>query len=124
MNRAAITLALSVALVVALACSPTTSGAPGITCTSSTQCGSGLQCLADSLPADGGCESVGMECLQPCSSNVECDSVLGPGYTCSQGPCGASIATCQPALQASDGGAVIDASPARGADEASDGAHD
>jgi hypothetical protein len=125
-RAAAITLTLSVAFVVTVACSPATSGAPGISCTSDTQCGSGLECLADSVPATGGgCTSVGMECLQPCGdSNNLCDSVLGVGYVCSLGPCGASIATCQPALQTSDGGAVVDASPSRDADAASDGARD
>jgi len=104
MSKAAVALSLVIALVVAVACSPTTSGAPGISCTANADCGSGLRCLADALPADGGCESVGMECLEPCTTDAECTASLGAGYTCSSGPCGAAIATCQPAQPATDGG--------------------
>jgi hypothetical protein len=124
MHKAVITLALLVALALAIACAPVSSGLPGVSCTQSSDCGSGLQCLADSLPEDGGgCVSVGMECLKPCSSEEDCTATLGSGYFCSQGTCGASIATCQPEAEV-DAGPDADAASMSDAPATSDGAHD
>ena len=97
-------------VVPAVACSPTSSGAQGVSCTQDTDCGPGLQCLSESLPSeDGGCTGVGMECLLLCSTDAECVGSLGAGFECSKGPCGAGTLACQPVAPAGDGGSGADA---------------
>lgn len=81
---------------------------------------------------------LGMECLQPCTTTAECVASLGSGYTCSNGPCGATpTATCQPIIEL-DGGpdgetpVTLDATAASDGDatatldatQVSDGAHE
>jgi hypothetical protein len=109
-------IALGLLFVLFVACGPTSSGAPGISCTASSDCGSGLKCLSDTVLEDGGCVSVGMECVMPCTTTAQCTAALGAGYACSGGPCGASIVTCQPIVP-DDGGPEAAASM-------SDAAHD
>ncbi|HSY25638.1 MAG TPA: hypothetical protein VK841_26145 [Polyangiaceae bacterium] len=83
-----------------IACTPASSGLPYVSCTEDSDCNTGLRCLTNSLPElDGGCTSVGMECVQPCSQDSECTATLGSGYACLQGPCGASIPICQPIVE-------------------------
>src|SRR5580658_10663362 len=106
MHRVALALVLLVlfALAGTSACNDASSGVPGVSCTQTNNCQAGLQCLADSLPQGGGCVGIGMECLQTCTSTAECVASLGSGYTCSNGPCGATpTATCQPIIEI-DGG--------------------
>lgn len=98
---------LSVAFMISsvVACGPISSGQQGVTCDANSDCGSGLQCLSESLADEGGCTSIGKVCLTLCTSDSDCTNALGPGYTCSSGPCGASVPTCQvPTTAPSDGG--------------------
>ncbi len=69
----------------------------GTTCTTSNDCGSGLQCLQYDVPGEGGCKSLGLTCVQPCTSNADCAST-GSGYAC-YAACGTQT-ICQPAMDA------------------------
>ncbi|HLK36108.1 MAG TPA: hypothetical protein VKU41_05100 [Polyangiaceae bacterium] len=65
-------------------CGPTTTGIAGVSCIADGDCNAGLRCLeyqgfADA--GDAGCSSAGRECLRPCQSDSDCDS-LGPGLVC------------------------------------------
>jgi hypothetical protein len=103
---APMTLALSSVLV---ACGPISSGQQGVTCDENSDCGSGLQCFSESLAEEGGCTSIGKVCLTLCSDDSDCDKALGPGYTCSSGPCGASVPTCQVSATSTSDSGIPDA---------------
>jgi hypothetical protein len=81
------------------ACAPATSGAEGITCTTDSNCGSGLKCLSFRYVdggAEGGCSTAGQACLKPCQTNADCapdDAGFGECIT----SCGGQAA-CEPAM--------------------------
>jgi len=76
------------------ACGPTTSGVQGISCTSDSDCNSGLKCLAyyqvTDSGTDGGCDQFGSVCQQPCKSSSDCTE---EGYVCTSS-CG-DVTSCQ-----------------------------
>jgi hypothetical protein len=78
-------------------CSPKTSGIPGISCGSDSDCNSGLKCLDFEVPseagADAGCTSLGKECLQPCLASADC-ATADAGLVCFAS-CGGTPA-CEP----------------------------
>jgi hypothetical protein len=57
-------------------CGSTSGGAEGLSCTVDSDCFTGLECLAYMVSADGGCASLGNQCLQPCQ--VDSDCATGP----------------------------------------------
>jgi hypothetical protein len=81
------------------ACSPKTSGLEGISCSTDSDCGAGLKCLAYSIVvdggADGGCTSLGKICALPCATDTDCGS-LDAGFVCSS--------SCNPAPVCLPGG--------------------
>jgi hypothetical protein len=47
----------------------------GLACTTSRDCGNGLECLPYVIVvSDGGCSSLGNQCLQPCKVDPDCNS--------------------------------------------------
>jgi hypothetical protein len=70
-------------------------GFQGETCSRTSDCNSGLQCLDYSAVVDGGCTSLGLTCLQPCQTSMDCTSA-GTGFAC-YAACG-TVTVCQPAL--------------------------
>jgi hypothetical protein len=62
-------------------CGPAASGAEGISCAVDSDCYSGLKCLPYfvTATADGGCVSIGDECLQPCQVDSDCASGVSAG---------------------------------------------
>jgi hypothetical protein len=91
------------ALLLLLACdSGSLPGFQGESCRQASDCNSGLQCLDYSTVVDGGCVSLGLQCLQPCQASTDCGSA-GSGFGC-YAACGTE-AVCQPALPGmQDGG--------------------
>jgi len=114
--RRACAVGLAAAVVIA-GCGPVTSGVQGISCKVNTDCNSGLSCLTiyaeGDASGDGGCSSVGAECLQPCKTNSDCTE---QGYVC-LAACEGSPA-CLPAPAAAD--AAADAVPDAMTDAAGD----
>jgi hypothetical protein len=70
-------------------------GIQGIACRQTSDCNSGLECLEYMTEVDGGCASLGMQCLLPCQTAADCTSA-GSGFGC-YAACG-SEKVCQPAL--------------------------
>ncbi len=96
-----------VALVAASSCAAgcdATSGAEGITCETDSDCTNGLKCLPAYTIVDGGCSSIGNECLQPCQTDPDCASgpSAGLGLACFTS-CG-STPTCQEILYPPEAG--------------------
>jgi hypothetical protein len=74
----------------------------GADCKQTSDCNSGLQCLDYATVVDGGCTSLGMQCVQTCLSSSDCTSA-GAGFGC-YSVCGGP-AVCQPAVAGEpDGG--------------------
>jgi hypothetical protein len=102
-------------------CGSTTSGLEGISCSTDSDCNSGLKCLPyrvygeAGVPSDGGCPSIGNECLAPCNEDSDCTS-QGPGLVCLSGCGGTSV--CEAAvdlgLSQEDGG--VEGSPEASSD--------
>lgn len=71
--------------------------AEGVPCATNSDCVGGLQCLDYYIMADGGCASLGSECLQPCQVDSDCASgpSEGLGLVC-QTTCGAAPACEEP----------------------------
>ncbi len=74
-------------------CGSTSAGVEGLSCSVDGDCFSGLACLPYMVTTDGGCASLGSECLQPCQTNSDCASgpSTGLGLVC-QTACGAKPA--------------------------------
>lgn len=70
-------------------CGSTSGGAEGLACSVDSDCLSGLACLPYVVTMDGGCASLGNECLQRCQANSDCASgpSIGLGLVC-QTACG------------------------------------
>jgi hypothetical protein len=70
-------------------CSSTSGGAEGLSCSVDSDCFNGLACLPYMVSADGGCASLGNECLQPCQADSDCATgpSIGLGLVC-QTACG------------------------------------
>jgi hypothetical protein len=70
-------------------CSSTSGGAEGLSCSVDSDCFNGLECLPYMVNADGGCASLGNECLQPCQTDSDCATgpSIGLGLVC-QTACG------------------------------------
>jgi hypothetical protein len=87
-NQAWASAVAAVAMVV-FACGPTTSGIEGISCTSDSDCNTGLKCLAyypaPDSGADGGCTQYGSVCLEPCTTASDCTQ---QGDVCAMGCAG------------------------------------
>src|SRR5580658_5653417 len=60
-------------------CGPAASGAEGISCAVDSDCYGGLKRLPYFVTADGGCVSIGNECLQPCQVDSDCASGVSAG---------------------------------------------
>jgi len=95
--RALLPLVAVTVLLVAACDSGSVPDFAGTACTTSGDCGSGLQCLQYEVPGEGGCKSLGLTCVQPCQSNTDCAS-NGSGYAC-YAACGTQT-ICQPAMDA------------------------
>jgi len=103
------------------ACGPNTSGLQGISCSSDSDCNSGLKCLAYYLEtdsgADGGCGQFGSVCQQPCKITSDCTE---EGFVCVSS-CG-DVAACQLASAVPD--AAAEATTDATTDVVTDGAAD
>jgi len=96
--RALLFTGLAVLALLAACDTGSVPGFVGISCSTASDCNSGLDCLDYEVPAgDGGCKSLGMQCAQSCKSNADCAS-SGPGWAC-YAACG-TITLCQPAMDA------------------------
>jgi|HubBroStandDraft_1064217.scaffolds.fasta_scaffold435884_2 hypothetical protein len=81
-------------------CSSPSGGAEGLSCSVDSDCFNGLECLPYMMSAEGGCASLGNQCLQPCQTDSDCTT--GPstgliGLFC-QTTCGAKPACEQAPL--------------------------
>jgi hypothetical protein len=90
---AALFAAALVAAGCSAGCGSTSGGAEGLSCAVDSDCFSGLACLPYMVTTDGGCASLGNECLQRCQTNSDCASgpSVGLGLVC-QTACGAKPA--------------------------------
>jgi hypothetical protein len=114
-------------------CGATTSGIEGISCTTASDCNTGLSCLDYYTEGDSGteagCGSVGTVCLQPCTTTSDCTV---QGYACftACGGAGACLPGSTTVTTPSDAGvesgadATIEGATAPGADATSDVASD
>jgi hypothetical protein len=106
--RAALFAAATLAAGACAGCDTTSSAnAEGVPCSADSDCVGGLECLAYYVMADGGCASLGNECLQPCQVSSDCASgpSQGLGLVC-QTACGATPA-CEEPPPPSDAGADV-----------------
>jgi hypothetical protein len=89
-----------------------------VPCSADSDCVDGLECLAYYVIADGGCASLGNECLQSCQVNSDCASgpSEGLGLVC-QTICGAAPACEAPALPIDAGADVVSDAPTEAAVE-------
>jgi len=93
-------LVLLVALVLPGCDSGSLPGFLGISCGQTSDCNSGLQCLDYMAVVDGGCTSLGKQCLLPCQTAADCASA-GAGFGC-YAACGTQT-VCQPTLAEAGG---------------------
>jgi hypothetical protein len=70
-------------------CGSASGGAEGLSCSVDSDCFSDLACLPYMVTTDGGCASLGNECLQRCQASSDCASgpSAGLGLVC-QTACG------------------------------------
>jgi hypothetical protein len=92
--------------------STSSASAEGVPCSTDSDCTVGLECLAYYVMADGGCASLGNECLQPCQVNSDCASgpSQGLGLVC-QTVCGALPACEEPPPPIDAGADVVNDAP-------------
>jgi hypothetical protein len=68
-------------LIPLLACSSPPLRSAGTLCTSDSDCGAGLSCLAPGVFTDAGCTTLAESCSKPCAIDSDCVS-LGTHFMC------------------------------------------